>query len=105
MQGQKIQNPEQQVPNSPQLNDRDYLDLILNDEKKLVVMGYSNALNEASNEHLYKEILQIYQETTKMQREIYNLMFQKGWYSVSPEQKQKLTQTYQKFSNYKAQLQ
>jgi spore coat protein CotF len=104
MQTQKIQNTETQVPNTPELNDRDYIDLLLNDEKKMTVMGYGNALNEASNEFLFNEIFKIYQETQQKQREIYNLMFQKGWYSVTAEQKQKLDQTYQKFQGYMPQL-
>jgi spore coat protein CotF len=104
-QSQKIQNPETQVPNTPELNDRDYIDLMLNDEKKMTTMGYGVALNEASNEFLYNQLFQIYQETQEKQREIYNLMFQKGWYSVSAEPKQKLTQTYQKFQGYMPQIQ
>ena len=103
-QSQKIQNPETQVPNTPDMNDRDYIDLMLNDEKKMTVMGYGNAMNEASNNQLYDEINKISQETQNKQREIYNLMFQKGWYSVSAEQKQKLDQTYQKFQGYMPQL-
>lgn len=100
----KIQNPKVQVPNTPELNDRDYLDLVLNDLKKMTAMGYPNSLNEASNDTLYNELFQIYQETQQKQREVYNLMFQKGWYSVTAEQKQKLTQTYQQFQGYQSQL-
>lgn len=100
----KIQNPKTEVPNTPQLNDRDYLDLILNDEKKMTVMGYGNALNEASNDTYYQQLFKIYQETQQKQREIYNLMFKKGWYSINAEQKQKLDQTYQKFQGYKPQI-
>lgn len=101
----QIKNPETQVPNTPELNDKDYIELVLNDIKKLTGMGFPNALNEASNETLFNELFQMYQETQKKQRELFNLMFKKGWYTISAEQKQKLMQTYQKFQNYQSQLQ
>lgn len=100
----QIKNPETQVPNTPELNDRDYIELALNDIKKMTGMGFPNALNEASNDHLFKALFEMYQETQQKQRELYYLMFQKGWYAVIAEQKQKLMQTYQKFQNYQSQL-
>lgn len=100
----QIQNPQTQVPNTPELNDRDYIELVLNDIKKMTGMGLPNALNEASNDTLFNELFQMYQETQQKQRELYNLMFEKGWYSISAEQKQKLMQTHQKFQNYKSQF-
>lgn len=100
----QIQNPQTQVPNTPELNDRDYIELVLNDIKKMTGMGFPNALNEASNDTLFNELFQMYQETQQKQRELYNLMFQKGWYSINAEQKQKLMQTHQKFQGYQSQF-
>ena len=39
-----------------------------------------------------------------MQRELYNLMFQKGWYGLEQAPLEAVTQSYQQFSGYKSQL-
>ena len=39
-----------------------------------------------------------------MQRELYNLMFEKGWYSLEKAQTDSLGQSYQQFSGYKDQF-
>jgi spore coat protein CotF len=100
---QKIQNPQTEVANTPELNDRDYADICLNVEKKLV-LGYTMALTEASNDTLYNELFKLYQDTQNKQRELYNLMFRKGWYAIEAEEKQKIDQAVQQFAGYKPQL-
>ena len=81
-----IQNPEAQVPKTPQMNDRDFTNDMLSTEKYLTD-SYSTALNEASNEPLYQDLLSIFTETQNMQRELYDLMFQKGWYKLEADRK------------------
>ena len=103
-QNQKIQNPKVEVPNTPQLNDRDYCDMILNTCKKMVT-SYATALNECSNDTWYHDLFKIFQETSEMQRRMYNLMFKNGWYSVEAETPQKIQQAVQKNSSYKQQIQ
>jgi len=102
-QSQKIQNPKTEVPNTPQLNDRDYTESMLNTCKRMVD-SYAIALNECSNDTWYKELFQIFQETSQSQRRFYNLMFRKGWYSVEAEQQQKIQQTIQKENSNKPQI-
>lgn len=75
----KIQNPATQIPKTPQMNDRDFINDMLSTEKYLT-SGYNVFLNEASHEKLYQDILQIFTETQNCQRELFNLMFKKGWY-------------------------
>ncbi len=106
MQGQEqmIQNPKTEVPNTAQLNDRDYTDMMLNTCKKMVD-SYAIALNECSNDAFYNMLFKIFQETSQSQRRWYNLMFRKGWYSVTAEPTQKIMQTFQKESTKKQQLQ
>ncbi|MCQ6266697.1 spore coat protein [Fictibacillus sp. WQ 8-8] len=99
----KIQNPESQVPKTPQMNDRDFLNDILSYEKYMTA-SYSTAMNEASHDALYQEIHSIFDETKNMQRELYELMFQKGWYALTPEQPQKLQQAAQQFTGYMSQF-
>ncbi|MBM7570993.1 spore coat protein [Aquibacillus albus] len=102
-QQQKIQNPETQVPKTPQMNDRDFVNDILTTEKYMTD-AYSNALNEASNQTMYQDLFSIFQETQDCQRNLYNLMFKNGWYSLEAADQQKIQQAYQQFSGYTSQL-
>lgn len=102
MPGNKIKNPETQIPKTPQMNDRDFLNDCLLMEKYLTT-NYAIAVHEMSHQDLYKDVLSIYQETEQCQRDLYNLMFKKGWYGLEAEDAQKLQQTYQQFQNYEQQ--
>ncbi|RBW71247.1 spore coat protein [Bacillus taeanensis] len=95
----KIQNQETMIPKTPQMNDRDLINDMLATEKYLTA-SYSTALNEASHEQLYRDLSAVFNETQDCQRHLYNLMFQKGWYSLDAAQDQKLQQSYQQFSGY-----
>ncbi len=99
MSQQKIQNPETQVAKTPQMNERDFINDMLSTEKYMTA-SYSTALNEASNQHIYNDLLAIFNETQNCQRELYNMMFQKGWYSLEPADQMKLQQEYQQFQGY-----
>ena len=96
---QKIKNPETQVPKTPQMNDRDFINDLLATEKYLTT-AYTMALHEASHEGLYQDIMQIFSETQECQRNLYDLMFKKGWYAVEAADQQKLQQSYQQFQGY-----
>lgn len=87
----------------PELNDRDRINDILAMEKYLSD-SFNVAVREASHDSLHQDMLACLQETHQMQREIFNMMFQKGWYKLEAEQQQKLDQTYQQFSNYSSQF-
>ncbi|WP_230200255.1 spore coat protein [Bacillus niameyensis] len=95
----KIQNPSTQVPKTPQMNERDFVNDILSTEKYMT-NAYSVALNEASHQHLYNDLLGIFNETQNMQHELFDLMFQKGWYKLEAESAQKIQQSYQQHSGY-----
>jgi spore coat protein CotF len=95
----KIQNPNTQVPKTPQMNERDFLNDLLATEKYMTD-AYCKALNEASHEALYKDLQLIFNETQDCQRNIYNIMFKHGWYKLEAEDQQKLQQAYQQFYNY-----
>ncbi|MRH44691.1 spore coat protein [Aquibacillus halophilus] len=102
-QNQKVQNPETQVPKTPQMNDKDFVNDILTTEKYMTD-SYSTALNEASNQAIYQDLSTIFQETQDCQRNLYNLMFKNGWYSVEAADQQKVQQAYQQFTGYTNQL-
>ncbi len=102
-QNMKIQNPQTQTPQTPQMTDRDFINDCLSTEKYMTG-AYSIAMNEASHETLYQDLNQIFNETQNCQRQLFNLMFKKGWYSFEAADAQKLDQTYQQFSGYSSQF-
>ncbi|UOQ46014.1 spore coat protein [Halobacillus salinarum] len=102
-QSSKIQNPETTVPKTPQMNERDFLNDQLTTEKYMTA-SYNIALNEASNQELYQDLATIFKETQDCQRNLYNLMFKNGWYSLEQAEQMKVQQAYQQFNGYKSQL-
>lgn len=102
----KIQNPQSglmQQAKGPQFNDRD----IVNDELsslKHLTDSYNVFAKEASHRTLHNDVMSILVETHAQTRDMYNLMFRKGWYKLEPEQPQKLQQTHQQFANYQTQF-
>ena len=77
----EIKNPKMEVPTGNKMNDRDYLNSILELEKNMS-NNYSIALNEASNDYLYEDYFSMLEDSKDMARELYNLMFKNGWYSL-----------------------
>jgi spore coat protein CotF len=94
-----VQNQETEIPKNNMMNDRDFLNDILA-TKKAYAGTYQIALNEASNKTLYNTLFKIYKETQDMQRELFNLMFKKGWYPLEKAEQNKITQKYNQFSGY-----
>jgi len=102
----QIANPQTgQLPKvkSPEMNDRDFLNDSLATCKYLTD-SLNVAVREASHEQLYNDMLRILMETHQNARDMYNLMFQKGWYKLEAQEQQKLQQAYQQFSNYSSQF-
>lgn len=81
MNNKEIKNSPKEVPNGIKMNDRDYLNSILELEKNMS-NNYSIALNEASNDYLYEDYFSMLEDSKDMARELYNLMFQNGWYCL-----------------------
>jgi spore coat protein CotF len=102
----QIANPQTgQLSNvkGPEMNDRDFLNDGLATCKYLTD-SLNVAVREASHEQLHNDMVQILLETHRSARELYNLMFQKGWYKLEAEEQQKLQQAYQQFSGYSSQF-
>lgn len=102
-QSNKIQNPSHQIPKTPQMNDSDFINDMLATEKYMTA-SYSTALNEASHQHLYDDILTIFNETQNAQRKLFEKMFQSGFYALEAETEQKIQQSYQKHAGYSNQF-
>lgn len=97
-----IKNPKAQVQKTPQMDDRDFANDALATEKYMT-SSYSMALHEASHQDLYQTISTIFNETQDCQRDLYNLMFQKGWYGIQQETPQKIQNSIQQFTKYQQQ--
>jgi spore coat protein CotF len=95
----KVQNPETPVAKTPQMNERDFVNDMLATEKHMT-NNYSVALNEASNNMFYQDLLHIFTETQNCQRELFDLMFKNGWYKLEQAEQQKITQSYQQHAGY-----
>ena len=89
----KITNPKTKVVNTISLNDKDYMNRTLTYLKELE-KNYAVVLTEASNENLYNKHLNHFKEIAKLQREIYELMFQNGWYELETAETNKITTKY-----------
>ncbi|WP_018921883.1 spore coat protein [Salsuginibacillus kocurii] len=100
---QKISNPKTEVPETPAMNDRDFINDMISTEKYLS-SSYSIAMNEASHDALYRDINQIGNETQDCQRSLFNIMFKKGWYSFEAASPDALQQEAQQFQGYTSQL-
>ena len=88
-----IQNQKVEVPTGLELNDKDYMNCLLTTLKEMT-KNYAIALTEISNEELYQEFKELFNEVSLLQRETYELMFQNGWYSVEKAEEQKITNKY-----------
>lgn len=100
-----IKNPSVGVPKvkGPELNDRDILNDVLATQKYLTD-NYNIFVREASHEQLHQTVMGIFQDTHHTAREAYNLMFKKGWYTLTSAARQNVEQTHQQFANYQTQF-
>ncbi len=90
----QISNPKVEVPTGICCNDKDYITSLLSCLKEMS-KNYVIAMTEASNESLYEKHKQVFLELQTLQREVYELMFRKGWYSLEKSEGQKIMQKQQ----------
>jgi len=84
---------------TPDMNERDYLNDILVNEKYLT-NGLNTFSREASHQELFDDVKQILNETHDCARDIFNVMFREGFYELEAAEEQKVQQTKQKFTDY-----
>ena len=94
MNNNQISNPKVEVPTGMALNDKDYLDSLLSTLKQFV-KNYAVILTEVSNETLYSEYKEMFDTYSALQREVYELMFRKGWYVLERCDANKISNKYQ----------
>lgn len=85
------------------VNDRDRMQDLLAQEKYLT-SAYTTAMNEASHEELWQIMKQNFDACQQLQRQIFNGMFEKGWYKLPVADAQALSHTLQQFKQYQTQF-
>ena len=99
----QIENKKVEVPQTKEMNDKDYITTMLTIEKAMV-KDYATALTEASNNDLYNDYLEMFNDVSTLQRDIYNLMFKKGWYQLEMAQDNKIQEKLNCLTNEISQL-
>lgn len=94
MNNNEIKNLKTEVPTGMALNDKDYINSLLSCLKEME-KNYTVALIEASNETLYQKYKNIFDNYASLEREVYELMFRKGWYVLEKAEQQKIASKYQ----------
>lgn len=93
----KIKNNIVEVNQGYELNDKDILSDLLENEKNMS-NNLSIALNEMSNDVLFKEIYDLFKDTKNLGREIYEELFKNGWYTLETAEENKINQVYNEYS-------
>ncbi len=97
MNNNKISNPKTETPTGINMNDKDYITCLLSLLKEME-KNYAIAMTEASNESLYQSHRSIFEKISELQRETYEVMFQKGWYCLEKAETQKINEKHQMLS-------
>lgn len=87
----KVCCDEIKVQSTLDMNDRDYLNDLLYNEKSIVV-NTATAITEASNDKLKDEIFKFLETVEQIQRETYELAWNNGWYVLEEAEKTKINQ-------------
>lgn len=90
----KISNPKTEVPTGKALNDKDYINSLLSSLKEMTKNSVL-AMTEASNEHLYNSYKSMFDKYISLQRDVYELMFRNGWYTLEKAETQKINEKIQ----------
>lgn len=94
MNNNQISNPKTDVPSGIKMNDKDYSNSLLSCLKEMS-KNYVLAMTEVSNESLYQRYYSVFKQISDLQREVYELMFRKGWYTLEKADNQKISSKHQ----------
>lgn len=94
----KVQNPKIELDSSIEMNDENYLNDILETEKNMSV-NFTYALNEASNDTLFNEIYEMFKQIKEAQRNLFELSFRKGFYTLEKAETNKINEEYNTLLN------
>jgi spore coat protein CotF len=97
MNNNEVKNEQAMVPETKEMNDRDRLMDTLETLKNMT-NNYSIFLNEASNEGLYNEGFRMFKDLQEIQRELFELLFKKGWYTLEKADENKINKKYNEYT-------
>lgn len=95
---EEIKNDKKSIIKSKNMSEEDILNDILMCEKN-ISNNYSTAVDEMSNKQLYKIVLEILNESKNIARELFNLAFEKGWYTIKTESETEIEKAYNEHNN------
>ena len=93
----KKENHKMEVPSGIEINDKDMLIALLEIEKNMSV-NLTIAMNEASNENLYERLFDSFETIKDLQRDLYEIAFRYGWYSLEEAEDSKVSEEYNKLN-------
>ena len=91
MANNKVCCEEVKVEKTIDLNDRDYLNDLLYNEKS-ILSNTVTALSEASNESIKSVFLDFFNTIDNIQTKTYELAWNNGWYTLEQAEKTKISQ-------------
>ena len=94
----KISNIKKEVPDTMNMNEKDYSNELLSILKSMV-KNYAVSLTEASNEVLYNKYKEMFLKYSSLQRSLFEVMFKKGWYELETVEITKLDEKYNMLNN------
>ena len=94
----KVGNEVVPVEGGFELNDKDYSTCLLSTLKDME-KNTCIAMTEASNEWLYECYKEMFLNISELQRRLYGVMFQNGWYQLECVDTSKLDDKYQLLEN------
>ena len=97
MNNNQIANPKVEMPTGINLNDKDYITCLITTLKEMS-KGYTIAMTEASCESLYNVYKDIFDSIISLQRDVYELMFRKGWYVLEKSEVMKINNKFSTLS-------
>ena len=95
--GETLKNTKTPVKKGCMMNDQDILNDILISYKHLV-SSYAISLNEASNKNVYKLFFEVLTNSSKIQADLFDISFKKGWYNLETADEKKIENAYNKFN-------
>ena len=95
--GETLKNTKPPVKKGCMMNDENILNDILISYKHLV-SSYAVALNEASNKNVYKLFFDVLTNSSRIQADLFDISFKKGWYTLETADEAKIENAYSKFN-------
>ncbi|MGM9882033.1 MAG: spore coat protein [Bacilli bacterium] len=93
MNNTKVCNPKTEVPTGIKENDKDYLNSCLSLLKDME-KNYTITLTEVSNESLFEKYDSMFNSIKSLQREVFELAFVNGWYTLERAEDTKIIEKY-----------